>query len=189
MPVDIWNIHNFILREHKNSYGASVPPGLPGNPITGEYLESDFTHIDHAIFDKQIRAMRQWMKDHGEQEKPLVITEYGVLYSHSATRGSEQLNFNDPDLVHPFMLWTFDYFLDTKDCEIGYSADDCRLVQRWLWFSLDHAQTDTNDNLVSYFNVHTSLFDAAAKSILPAGEKFRDYVQSKLEALSTGWLD
>jgi len=29
MPVDVWNVHNFILREERGSWGAEIPPGLP----------------------------------------------------------------------------------------------------------------------------------------------------------------
>ena len=134
MPVDIWNIHNFILQEDKFSYGAAVPPGLPNDPTKGEYIGQDYTHTDHVVFDQQIRAMRQWMKDRGQQEKPLVVTEYGVLYSHRVVKGNETIDFGNADTVHNFMLWTFDYFLDTKDCTLSLPADECRLVQRWRGF-------------------------------------------------------
>jgi hypothetical protein len=29
MPVDVWNVHNFILREERGAWGAEIPPGLP----------------------------------------------------------------------------------------------------------------------------------------------------------------
>jgi len=189
MPVDIWNIHNFILQEDKFSYGAAVPPGLPNDPTKGEYIGQDYTHTDKVIFDQQIRAMRQWMKDRGQQQKPLVVTEYGVLYSHRVVNGNETIDFGNADTVHNFMLWTFDYFLDTKDCTLGLQADECRLVQRWLWFSLDHAYTDSSGKVQGYFNVHTSLYDSATRKIFPAGEKFRDYVLEKFEELSIVWVD
>ena len=35
------------------------------------------------------------------------------------------------------MIQTFDYFLNTKDCNLGYAADQCRLVQRWNWYSFN----------------------------------------------------
>lgn len=34
------------------------------------------------VFDEQIRDMRQWMKDHGQQDKPLLLTEFSVLYPY-----------------------------------------------------------------------------------------------------------
>ena len=28
MPVDVWNVHNFILREERDSWGVGIPPGI-----------------------------------------------------------------------------------------------------------------------------------------------------------------
>jgi len=178
MPVDIWNIHNFILREVKGEYGAAVPPGLPGNPTKGRYTTDDWTHIDHTIFDEQIRAMRQWMKDRGQQQKPLVVTEYGVLYSHCVKKNGNvcSKDLGDEQGTQDFMLWTFDYFLNTKDCNLGYADDDCRLVQRWLWFSLDHVNTLPSGELSYGANPHTSLYDSTTRQMRSAGQKFRQYV-------------
>ena len=30
MPVDVWNIHAFILREERDSWGVDIPPGMDG---------------------------------------------------------------------------------------------------------------------------------------------------------------
>ncbi|HRJ41451.1 MAG TPA: hypothetical protein PL105_06215, partial [Caldilineaceae bacterium] len=84
MPVDVWNIHNFILREVFQDYGADIPPGIATNDPRAATYESDWTHIDLALFDQQIRAFRGWMAARGQQEKPLIVSEYGVLYRHCA---------------------------------------------------------------------------------------------------------
>jgi len=189
MPVDVWNVHNFVLREQQNGYGAAVPPGLPGNPTAGAYMGNDCTHTDHTAFANQIRAMRQWMKDRGQQEKPLVVNEYGVLYMHTPgvpnnDGGNCRINFNNETLVHDFMLWTFDYFLNTKDCSLGYTADECRLVQRWLWFSLDNLTQDSTGRPVAGFNPHASLFNGSTLQITKAGELFRQFVQANTATLA-----
>ncbi|MCX6043599.1 MAG: hypothetical protein NT075_00690 [Chloroflexi bacterium] len=186
MPVDIWNIHNFILREVKGEYGAEVPPGLPKNPTKGEYTKDDWTHIDHTIFDKQIRAMRQWMKDRGQQQKPLVVSEYGVLYSHCVKTVNKVCtqDLGNEQVTQDFMLWTFDYFLNTKDCDLGYGDDDCRLVQRWLWFSLDHTATLENGTLSFGANPHASLYNSTNRQMLSAGQKFRQYVLDHFDQLA-----
>ena len=186
MPVDIWNVHNFILREVREEYGADIPAGLPGNPTVGAYSKDDRTHVDKTIFDQQIRAMRQWMKDRGQQEKPLVITEYGVLYSHCVKKsnGTCDKDLGNEAATHDFMLWTFDYFLNTSDCALGYTADGCRLVQRWLWFSLDDVSTLANGSLSFSANPHTSLFDKNTLQLRSAGEKFRQYVQDHYAELA-----
>ena len=33
------------------------------------------------------------------------------------------------------MLGSFDSFEQLRDPQLGYAADDNRLVQRWVWFS------------------------------------------------------
>ena len=189
MPVDIWNIHNFVLREAYHEYGADIPPGLPGNPQKGMYTTDDSTHVDRAVFAQQIRSMRQWMKDRGQQQKPLIITEYGVLYSHCVKfqNGVCKIDLNNAQNVHDFMLWTFDYFANTKDCTLGYEKDECRLVQRWLWFALDHGATNEAGELVYGANPHASFYDARTKSLFPAGEKVRAYVESNFAVLSKRW--
>lgn len=182
MPVDVWNVHNFILQEVHHKYGADIPPGFAADDARAVVYESDATHIDLAIFDQQIRAFRGWMAARGQQEKPLIVSEYGVLYRHCALwrwTGTEwvcDLSFNDQQTVVDFMLATFDYFVAERDCAIGYVADGCRLVQRWLWFSLDHPTEG--------FNVHARLYDSAADALTPAGIAFRDWVAAHREKLS-----
>jgi len=170
MPVDVWNVHNFILREVRGSYGADIPPGLPGNPQVGEYADrpDSETHMNMEIFDQQIRAFRQWMKDRGQQDKPLIVSEYGVLYSHEG--------MDDPELVRNFMVSTFDYFFNTKDCDIGYPADECRLVQRWLWWSLDAVR--------HWSNQYGALFDPYTLQLTGTGEVFRSYCLEHLDELA-----
>lgn len=180
MPVDVWNVHNFINAEfcHYESgeltcYGGAVPPD--SEVLEGAYYGQDWLHINRDVFAKQIRNMRQWMKERGQQQKPLIVTEYGVLYNDIACSkpgpngtclDPNWVDLGDPKVVHDFMLWTFDYFADTKDCNLGYAADDCRLVQRWAWFSLENVGWD--------FNKHGALF-GADKQITEAGQLFRQY--------------
>jgi hypothetical protein len=71
------------------------------------------------------------MRDRGYRDRPLVITEFGILmpifYGYDYPR------------VRDFMLGTFDWLLGTVDPDLGYPADDNRLVQAWAWFSLAEA--------------------------------------------------
>jgi hypothetical protein len=163
MPVDVWNVHNFIFKEACDSYGASVPPGYEGappynDPCFGWIPSSDWTHVDMGIFDQQIRAFRQWMKDRGQQNKELIVSEYGILYYHEGMEGL--------DTVRGFMLDTFDYFMNTKDCSLGYVADDCRLVQRWAWYSLDDDRPSINQ--------YAKLFDNDTLQMTDVGEAFAE---------------
>jgi len=181
MPVDIWNVHNFILSEHRYDYGAGIPPGLSEDE--GRVLASDMDHVNMDIFKQQIRDFRAWMKDHGQQEKPLIISEYGVLYWHCTehvdaeqTICAEGKNLYDAELVRNFMLDTFDFFLNTQDCAIGYAADDCRLVQRWMWYAL-------NDDGTQTFNPYMHLYNYDSNTLSESGMAFQNYVAANQAAL------
>ena len=169
MPVDIWNVHNFILREVRDSWGADIPPGI--DVTEGAYVNDPTTHIDMAIFDQQVRAFRQWMKDRGLQNKPLFVNEYGVLLPNSVFGYPE----NDSAVVQNFMHATFEYFLNTKDCSLGFQADECRLVQRWAWYSLDDK---------SIYNQHQYLLDPATDQLTPTGLTYRNFAQTNSAVLA-----
>ena len=125
MPVDVWNMHAFVLPEKAKSWGVEIPPGFP-DVKQGEGWDIK-DHNDLALVEGQVRLMRQWMKDHGQQEKPLWITEYGILIP--ASYGFA------PSVVIEFMQGSFDLFDSLADPTLGYAADEHRLVQRWVWFS------------------------------------------------------
>ncbi|NTV37699.1 MAG: hypothetical protein HGA82_00640, partial [Anaerolineales bacterium] len=171
MPVDVWNVHNFILQEQLWSYGAGIPPGIDAQ--TGVVYASDLSHVDMILFDNQIRAFRQWMKDRGQQNKPLIVSEYGVLYP------DDHLGIDfGPAVVQDFMIKSFDYFLYTKDCDLGLVSDDCRLVQRWAWFNLAGVEPEWG------INDHVALFDHDTHQITTTGIKYRDWSLSHLQELA-----
>jgi len=196
MPVDVWNVHNFILEEvceklekddgtkEFTCYGSGVVPG--SEERKGSYEGMSWAHINRDLFHEQIVAFRQWMKDRGQANKPLIVSEYGVLYSgvhcnNPIPGGCSDANWvdlADPQVVQEFMLWSFDYFLTTSDCTLS-EVDDCRLVQRWLWFSLDHVDGSSNQLV--------NLADRSGLGLLPAGVKFREYTSANYGALSAGY--
>ncbi|MEZ4656391.1 MAG: hypothetical protein R2911_02360 [Caldilineaceae bacterium] len=125
MPVDVWNMHAFVLREEAESWGVRIPPGL--EYIAQGELWDVADHADLALVQAQIVAMRRWMQAHGQRAKPLIISEYGILLTAA-------YGFNAPQ-VNAFMVDSFDLFNALTDAELGYPADENRLVQRWVWFS------------------------------------------------------
>lgn len=163
MPVDVWNVHNFIFKEKCDDYGADVPPGYSSCEGT---VYKDDDHDNLLIFNEQIRAFRQWMKERGQQNKPLIVSEYGIVYYHVD-------RLNNWNAVRNFMLATFDYFMNTKDCSLGYPADECRLVQRWAWYSLDDSRGE--------YNNYAFLFNQTTLQITPLGEAFAAYAQNYLD--------
>ncbi|MCL4487645.1 MAG: hypothetical protein M1570_05890 [Chloroflexi bacterium] len=157
MPVDVWNIHMYVLREQSGSWGADIPAG---SSATQGML---YTYADHKDFTKveaQILDLRTWMKSHGQQNRPLITTEFGVLFPEWVVdpANPSQVLFSPPQVRDSYMYPAFDYFLNQTDPNLGYPADGNRLVQRWNWWSLDFddGQCDTgvfypynNSNLLS----------------------------------------
>ena len=168
MPVDVWNIHAFLLQEQRNAWGASIPPGI--DAAQGLYVGETWRHVDLASFVWQIRSFRRWMQLRGQQHKPLIITEFGVLLPNPVFGEDD----TDPQPVLDFLTATFDYLRTETDCSLGLPADDCRLVQRWNWFSLDHAGA---------FNCHHHLVEPQSRTLTVTGETFQGYVERYREEL------
>ncbi|MEM7537950.1 MAG: hypothetical protein AAF639_37615 [Chloroflexota bacterium] len=136
IPVDVWTMHAFVLpeisvdknTESEGAWGVGIPPGYAESDLVALGMQWNMEdHTDLRLVENQVRLMRWWMNAHGQREKPLYITEYGVLmppsYGYTA------------DVVSDFMVQSFDLFDQLRDPKLGYSADDHRLVQRWTWFS------------------------------------------------------
>jgi hypothetical protein len=186
MPVDVWNIHAFTLREvyGPNEWGASTPPGV--DPSCGiDYRMHDADDMD--IFRENLIAFRQWMKDKGEQNKPLIISEYGILWPEyypgtSILLKDEEGNVFSPTRVSHFMTQTFDLLLYDSFPDVGYPEDGYRLVQAWTWYSL----SDT------YYN--GNLFNPGTGQITSMGQTYADYVATLPDPPYTDaavrlWLD
>lgn len=163
MPIEIMDIHNFILPENCG-WGAGIPPGLNAYANEGTPCPATLAaHGDIETFKQQIRAFRQWMKDRGYQDRPLVISEYGILLS--------QYHGFPHSVVRNYMLASFDFMLNTKDSATGYPADDYRLVQQFAWFSLNYYEFD----LATYIGLNGNLFDHGSRQIMPLGIDFANY--------------
>ena len=76
LPTDLWNIHLYALPERAGQSGAGVPPDA-SSPVGWTYTWSQT--VDIGILAQNLRAMRQWMADRSERDKPLIITEFGQL--------------------------------------------------------------------------------------------------------------
>ena len=154
MPVDVWNVHAFILREERGSWGVDIPPGMD---VDQGQLYEIADHNDMEVFRRQITDFRRWMAERGLRDKPLIVTEYGILMP--ASYGFP------PDVVSGFLVDTFDYFLAARDPKLGYPADDNRLVQAFNWYSIADTTYPTSN-----------LFDPVTRNVSPVGETFKAYV-------------
>ena len=169
MPVDVWNMHNQILQEVRGDWGCDIPRGLT-ETVGMLYTVDDNDNID--LFRQHIMAFRTWMRAHGQQHKPLIISEFGVLMP-------VEYGFS-PQRVNAFMDASFDYLLTAKDAHLGYAADENRLVQRWLWCSLNDRPWDPDTG--AGFN--GALFDYRYPTypgvITPTGVAFAAYTGALL---------
>jgi hypothetical protein len=156
IPVDVWNVHGFVLREERGSWGVDIPPGFSVNE--GRLFELE-DHDNMGIFREQIVTFRRWMKDRGERDKPLLVSEYGILMP-------ADYGFS-PDEVRDFMFATFDFFTTATDPDLGYQADGNRLVQRWAWYSLSDTVYATGN-----------LFDPDTGQITSLGLAYGSYTSS-----------
>jgi hypothetical protein len=138
MPVDVWNMHFFVLQEIKGSWGAEIPAGL--TETSGEQFTFPDDNWDFTRLWTQVILFRNWMKDHGQQDKPLFITEYGALYPYSyfSCYDSPDKTACPQEVRDRMMYPSFNAFLNQTDSTIGDSLDGNHLVQRWIWWSADY---------------------------------------------------
>lgn len=165
MPIDVWTMHAFILAENSTIWGAWNPPGLEEYAHEGiQYNVTD--HDNLTVFKANVRAFRQWMAERGYRDKPLLVTEYGILLS--------PLHGFPYEKVRTFMLGSFDYFLTATDTAIGYPADSNRLVQAWSWFSLNYPPYD----LETGFGHNGNLVEPDTGALLALGQDFGNYISA-----------
>ena len=125
LPTQAWQIHTYMLREERGSWGVDIPPGLTES--TGKlYTIEDSGNL--ALFREQIYSFREWMASRGYQGLPLFVTEFGILMPSDYGFPTER--------VSNFLEETWRFFLTASDPALGDPSDGGRLVQRWCWFSL-----------------------------------------------------
>jgi hypothetical protein len=176
MPVDVWPLHSYILNEQRNSWGAEIPPGMDEyNHLATAYEIRD--HDDMGIFTERIERFRQWMAEHDQRDKPLLVNEYGILMTPDLM--DEDGEDFSHDRVIDFMYATFDYFRTATDAELGHPADGNRLVQAWAWYSLDDDVYHDGQQIGPGYG--GDLFTGAyTKTMTPLGQAYADYVHNQV---------
>lgn len=188
MPVDFWTLHVYILPElnadgsFTNTFASSAlgvdrsngkrasggDPARCSDPDV--YCVAE--HDDMGIFAEQIVAMRQWMKRHGQQNKPLMLTEYSLLYPYRLPPEYQDCYLDEfgecftPASAANFMLETFNYLKTARDPDLGYPLDDNRLIQQSIWFSVYNRDLGNASNLAQ----------ANLTTLTQVGNQFRNYV-------------
>ena len=190
MPVDVWTMHLYILPEVQ-------PDGVTPNGIASVAMGTDpqlgkvesngnaslcpsddvycfAEHDNLTVFSQQVLAMRYWMRDHGYRDRPLLITEYSLLYPYELDGGGCFLQDEygacfTPARVASFLSNSFAYLELAAAPGLGYPRDKDRLVQQWLWYSL-------NTNLAGEVS---DLVNESATALTTIGARFRDEVAAR----------
>jgi len=132
LVTDLWNIHLYAFQEVAGQAGAGVPPGAASSTgWTYTWAQS----VDLNVLAANLRAMRQWLADHGERHKPLIITEFGQVIPEELGYVLDDLAFT-PEVSRDYLQGAVNYFLSATDPDLGYPADGHRLVQLWAWYTL-----------------------------------------------------
>ena len=160
-------------RRSADDWGAGIPTGISDDEGR---LYSVQDNGDPAIFAQLVRELRAWMASRGLRDKPLIISEYGVLMPSLYLCFCYDYEVGDAIVVN-FMKRSFDFLLSAKDADLGYPADENRLVQRWSWYSLNDKPYDVPPYGEGY---NGSLFDWTFSDfpgqLTIFGQAFKDYM-------------
>jgi hypothetical protein len=137
MPIDVWNVHAFTLREESGSWGVDIPPGMDDSLAILYEIED---HDNLEIMEQNLAEFRSWMADRDYGDKPLIVSEYGILMP-------EDYGF-PPERVAKFLTGSFRLF-QTMSGETGFQPDDGRLVQQWFWYSVYDGDLYPTGNLLN----------------------------------------
>ena len=198
IPVDMWNFHAYLFPE-RNADGTTSFAGIAlgtdsalawlssggnGQLCSREDVMCIAEHDDVDLFAQQILEMRKWMKAHGQQEKPLLLSEFSLLYPYvqqgdTCVLQDENGRCFDPARVNDYMNKSVSRLENMKDTELGYAKDDFRLVQQWVWFSLDDFGGGSGMNLNP-----SLLIPSGGSGLSPMGMNYRDLIAQQPNAVN-----
>ncbi len=191
MPVDIWTMHVYPLPEvnlgTNTDAGASYALGTDiasavktsGGDASLCSRDDIYCYAEHDsidLFKEHVVRMRTWMRDNGQQDKPLMLTEYGILYPYQfedgATFPDENGNIWSPERARDWLNEANAYLETATDSSIGYPADDYKLVQRWNWFRMFTPDGDIQAN-------GSALINDEKTSLTVVGQAYRDRIAAQ----------
>lgn len=172
-PADVLHVHGFIMSEvvfpqgDQLFWGAGVPPGMDGNDPAIEYVAPK-DHWDIDILKSNLVSFRRWMADNGYRNKPLIVSEYGILLED----GWDQNGVGTAN----FMTSSFDLFLDQTNSSTGLSSDGNRLVQKFSWFSLNFPNDDPTQG-----TLNGTLFVPNTNQLTSLGRAYKGYTEDLIQ--------
>lgn len=196
LPADLWNTHIYPLPELTRLGGPNDIAGVAigTDASIGLFVSDDLNvdctdptdnvmcyaeHTRMQTFEYQIRAMRQWMADHGYQDKPLVISEMGVLLPWGQGGSCFKDEFGacfDRPRTADFLEESMSWMLNERDLTLGYPKDDYKLIQNWNWFSLHSPGVGFAGNLLTNGYVNKEPGDPTA--LTDVGRRYKNLIAS-----------
>jgi len=125
-----------FLRETRVAYETRYGQRMPIDVYTIHAYMSDppLAEVTRLVNNKRVI-----MKEYGDQNKPLIMTETGVL----TDRGIGLIA--TPEQINAYMDSVFTYLANYTSDEYGCPDDGYRMVQKWAWFALTAANGDNTD--------------------------------------------
>ena len=96
-------------------------PSVDGWSIHNYLLDSCAGALDTNVFESRIVAFRDWMARAGAADKPLLLTEYGVLYGNGCCGCPLIADEDVANFMRETTLW----------------LKGSQLVQGWAWFTVN----------------------------------------------------
>lgn len=113
-----WSWAEAFRENYRAAFGRN--PFVDGWSVHNYLLDSCAEATDTEKFKARIVAFREWMMRRGEADKPLWVTEYGVLYGN----GCCECPSIAPEVVADFMDRTTRWLSES------------RTAQAWAWFAV-----------------------------------------------------
>jgi hypothetical protein len=113
-----WRWAESFRQAYQREYGTV--PRVDGWNVHSYLLDTCESATDVGLFKSRIEAFRAWMSRSGEGDKPLFLTEYGVLYGNGCC-GCPSI---PADHAIEFMRATSQWLSES------------RFVQGWAWFAV-----------------------------------------------------
>ncbi len=145
-----WRWAASFWQAYEREYGTT--PQVDGWSIHNYLLDSCASAADVGLFKSRIEAFRAWAARGGRGDKPLFLTEYGILYGN----GCCNCPTIPPDQVTEFMQRTSQWMSES------------RTVDAWAWFAV---RTDGRYNGDLFFPEGT---------LTELGGTYRDLVRASI---------
>jgi hypothetical protein len=160
-----------FLRETRLAYESLYGVRMPIDVYTMHAYMSDppLKEVQLLVGNKRAR-----MKEYGDQDKPLYMTETGAL-----TDAAHNPYFT-VDQIKAFMDDVFEYLATETSVEYGAPSDGFHMVQKWAWFALTAGSGSDPD----YWE-KTDLFEYQDGSINSLGVNYAAF--EKGESLLPPW--